>query len=755
MRSQMSGAMRALGLALCLALTVGLSRAALRVPHGLTAEYWAGPDRSGSVAFTALDDDVSTAQVARRWHDDPPPSFSVRWHGYLAVGRADVYRFETTSDDGSWLYVDGRLVVDNGGTHGAVTQSGQIWLDRGPHFVLLEYSQSGGLYALEWSWGRGDAPLTPVPGWRLSPRRASNGLALAARALDWIWWMAIVGVLVATLATVRHGHAQLPLVVRGRPRVASLALFVALAVVHTWPLVSDPAHLSRNDNADTILNEWTLAWFAHQAPRAPLDWARGEPLGLFDANIFFPERTTLAYSESLFAQGAMGAPLLWLGASPVLTYNVLLIAGFALTGWAMCLVLVRWTGDWVAALTGGLLMGFNAHTLTRMPHLQAQHVEFLPFALVALDRLLVDPRVRRSVVLAGWFSLQALTSFYLMVFTAVAMVAAVAVRPADWIGRRSTKVAGCLAGAAGLAIVALLPVLLAYWQVHRGQGFTRHIDDVAGFAATWHDYLTTPGRIPRLWIARWGSVNGLYPGAVGLTLAAVAIGSGIAFRDARPRMCLAFGICGVVLSFGPQVPGYEWLYRVFPPLQGIRAVARFGYLGIVAVAILAAYGVARIRCWLRELSWGRPVSLLIVALVALEPLAAPIRYTRFDRIPHIYDHLAHEPGAIVLEVPLPVSRGIFFNAPYMLNSTVHWKPMLNGYSGFIPASYYDHYEHLRSFPATEAVAALRTIGVTHVFAHRNALGPARSSALDGVTELQRLAEEGDIVLYRVAPAARP
>src|SRR5207244_5203749 len=114
----------------------------------------------------------------------------------------------------------------------------------------------------------------------------------------------------------------------------------------------------------TRLNEWTMAWVAHQAPRAPLH--------LYDANIFYPERRTLAYSESLLVQAAMAAPLLWMGASPVLAYNIVLLAGFALTGWAMFLVLWRWTGDAMAALTGGILMGFNAHTLTRMPHLQAQ-----------------------------------------------------------------------------------------------------------------------------------------------------------------------------------------------------------------------------------------------------------------------------------------------------------------------------------------------------------------------------------------------
>ena len=54
----------------------------------------------------------------------------------------------------------------------------------------------------------------------------------------------------------------------------------------------------------------------------------------------------------------------------------------------MSLVVHRWTGDWTAGLISGLVFAFNAHTLTRLPHLQAQHVEFLPVVVLALDEVL-------------------------------------------------------------------------------------------------------------------------------------------------------------------------------------------------------------------------------------------------------------------------------------------------------------------------------------------------------------------------------
>ena len=144
-----------------------------------------------------------------------------------------------------------------------------------------------------------------------------------------------------------------------------------------------------------------MAWVAHQLV--------SDPLQLFDANIFYPERHTLAYSDHLFVQSLMGAPLTWAGFSPVLVHNVVLIAGYALTGWTTALVVARWSGSRAAGLLSGSLVAFNAFTLTRLPQIQDLHLEFFPLVLLALDRLLVYGQVRDALAVAGWFVLQSLT----------------------------------------------------------------------------------------------------------------------------------------------------------------------------------------------------------------------------------------------------------------------------------------------------------------------------------------------------------
>src|SRR3954462_1377032 len=154
--------------------------------------------------------------------------------------------------------------------------------------------------------------------------------------------------------------------------------------------------------------------------------ARARSISSVASNTFYPKRNTLAYSDHLFVQALMGAPLLWLGASPVLVYNLLMIAGLALTGWATSLVVERWTRNRLAGIFSGSLIAFNALTLTRFPQIQDQHMEFFPLALWALDRLLTTPQLAYAAQLAGWFVLQALTCGYLTVFTSLSLVAAAA-----------------------------------------------------------------------------------------------------------------------------------------------------------------------------------------------------------------------------------------------------------------------------------------------------------------------------------------
>jgi hypothetical protein len=182
-------------------------------------------------------------------------------------------------------------------------------------------------------------------------------------------------------------------------------------------------------------------------------------------------------------------------------------------------------------------------------------------------------------------------------------------------------------------------------------------------------------------------------------------------------MLAAIAAAGFVLSLGTRTPVYGWLFQVFPPMQGLRAAARFGNLFLLGMAGLAGLGLAGL---LKRLPPHRAtlVGIALVAAANVESLRAPFPYTRFEGIPGIYSILAEEPGRVVLaEAPFYPPQAVFENAEYVLASTAHWRPLMNGYSGYVPGSYRTYAASFWFFPEDFAIQEMRKAGVTHVMVH--------------------------------------
>lgn len=529
---------------------------------------------------------------------------------------------------------------------------------------------------------------------------------------------------------------------------------VLLAVLHTWPLASAPHVLTRN-NGDVMLNEWILAWVQHQLPR--------DPWHLFEGNIFYPAHDSLAFSEPLIVPAVMGVPVRMLGGSPVLVHNLLLMAGLALTALGAYALVAEWTGDRAAALIAASAFAFNTHTLTRLEHLQAAHAYGLPLTLLATDRLLANGRTRDALWLAFWMTVMAYTSGHLVIFALVMIAAAIIARPGDWV-RQPFHVLRGFALAAAISAAAILPVYLPYRRVALQHGFARTLEDVTDFSASLEGYLASAGR---LHFSTWSAalfrdpVNAFFPGVAVLVLSLAAIvfvwrrrAADHALMKRRTIMLVAIAVVGVILSLGTRTPVYGWLYAVFPPLTAIRAAARFGILFLLATAVLAGVGAAWIRASGMFGRGAAAVAIALAAIVNVEALRAPFEYRPFVGIPNLYSILAREPGPVVLvEQPFYPPQAVFENAEYVLNSTAHWRPLMNGYSGFTPESYRELAGTFWYFPREHAIEAMRRAGVTHVMVHPHRFEPGAAEMKRMVAAspyLERLAVGRlEVTLYRL------
>ena len=71
-------------------------------------------------------------------------NFALVFEGYIMVPSDGIYSFYSDSDDGSKLYIDGELVVDNDFRHGMVEKSGEIALSAGLFPFRVEFYQGDG-----------------------------------------------------------------------------------------------------------------------------------------------------------------------------------------------------------------------------------------------------------------------------------------------------------------------------------------------------------------------------------------------------------------------------------------------------------------------------------------------------------------------------------------------------------------------------------------------------------------------------------
>lgn len=524
---------------------------------------------------------------------------------------------------------------------------------------------------------------------------------------------------------------------RYRPHALALAAFVLLAVVHTWPLAARPGVHSRVDNGDYLLNAWVLDWVATTLPTRP--WT------VFDANIFHPEKNTLAYSEPLLVQGVMAIGPVWAGASAVTTFNLVLLAGLALSAWAFAWYCQSLTGSWWAGMVAGSMAVFNAHNLLRLAHIQALHLEMVPLVFVGLQQIVSLGRPRDALLTGLALAAQAYISLYQFVFVAWALVCGTLARLLDAV--RPLRVALLACAAIAISAVAAWPVLLHYAELRFQYGLKRSPAEAAMYASSWRDYLFTGARVHfELWSHAFRASDGAFPGITGGALAIWGLVTHVVDRR-HVRMWAAVFAGALALSLLPHLPFFAVLHDVVTPLQVIRAYSRAGQMAMVAIAVLAGFGLAAaLDRWPRR---RLAIALVALALVNAEALRAPFKWVPFTGTPSIYQTLAAERHAVVAEVPIFRPRSIFGNARYMLNATVHRHPIVNGYSGFMPPSYAAMQQATSSFPDPAALSAMHGLGITHVVVHEDWLTEALRDQVSSSPALRLVAREAPIAIYRL------
>jgi hypothetical protein len=282
-----------------------------------------------------------------------------------------------------------------------------------------------------------------------------------------------------------------------------------------------------------------------------------------------------------------------------------------------------------------------------------------------------------------------------------------------WRDRRFWTAVG--AGAL-VALGLVVPVFLPYLSLQRVEGFHRSLGEAERYSANWSAYLASSS-YAHAWmlsfLPQWREV--VFPGFV-----AVAFGAGGAWTARRERdgeIILLYGGLAILAfwaSFGPAAELYSMLYAAIPMFAWLRAPARFGLIVGLALSVLAGFGVTAL---LRRIRF-QTAAALAIGLIAAAELVVPLGIPEVPPVEPVYRTLRTLPAGPVIEMPFWYLPEMFpRHTYYMLQSTSHWMPLVNGYSDYTPPDFTEHVLTLAPFPSRDAFKVLEPNKVRYAVFH--------------------------------------
>jgi hypothetical protein len=468
------------------------------------------------------------------------------------------------------------------------------------------------------------------------------------------------------------------------PKTYALAiLYCLLLVIISSPFISKETFESENlldmfyHNADRSLNTCVLKW--------NVDSINGKTqLGITEAPIFYPYQHTKFYAEHLYGELIFAWPLSLLTHSPYWLYILIYELNRVVIGFAAFLLVLQLTSIPLASIFAGGLMISG----WRMAQLQNTSLGFVILTFVFLikhDRTL---RWRDAFGIYFFLVLSSLSSGYFAFYAPVAILIVLA---GHRIYQRSIpsriwflQISAVLI----LTIVTLLPTMYVYKQVQTESGLRRPGYTVRQFvpAIFGEKMEETDEKEDLLEKDRAKPLSGI--ACLQILLFVYAIYLIVQRKLNSQNWVVGFSLLAVLSFWMATIKEspYALLWHL-PGFNGLRAAHRWSLF--LAFALTGVNGVTLAYFQLQRPKAAKTtmgiVLGLFAAVAAIESNADTIRTHPLPES-HVYEFLKTIPEGPILIAPLPRTEKIYTSvtSARMLFQLSHYKPMVLGYSGFVP-----------------------------------------------------------------------
>jgi hypothetical protein len=489
-----------------------------------------------------------------------------------------------------------------------------------------------------------------------------------------------------------------------------LATFLVATLVMTWPWA---AHLRDHakDAVDSYHQAWILWWDFHQTFH--------DPLHLYDSNLFFPHRQTLAFSENDYGIALPLFPLHALSLPPLTVHGIAVLLGFALSGYGAFRLARTLTGSPAPAALAGLAFAFVPYRFAQLNHVHYLSSGWIALAVEAAVLFGLSATRARAAWLAVAVLMCGLSTMTWLLFSALSIGAASLLAAARSGTLREPRFWLRAAAALGTAGLALALFTRPYAEVTRRYRITRSREEVEAFSGTPRSWIQVYEE-NRFWHAFANpDVNqdrALSPGLI--LLAAPLAALSLAFTRRKPdALAAAVGtaclVPGFIGSLGLHTPFYRLLYEWVPAVRAVRVPMRFAMVGILGLALLLAASVARF-----DQGRGRVLAPALAALFLVEARCFPLKLVRgpaaADDLARFLKRAPMRGG--IAELPDSVEA----LALYDLRAADHGRPLITAYSSFEPADTARLHELARKRPIPkELLDRLEEVPASYLVLHES------------------------------------
>lgn len=550
-----------------------------------------------------------------------------------------------------------------------------------------------------------------------------------------------------------------------------LVLFAVLVGLLHYPLLM---HLGSRVIGRPFDDVFAVLWQYEWMRRAVFDLGTNP---FFTADVFYPHGYHVASGPDPSWYILALAPLTAL-IGAVRTYNLVMLGTLIFGGFGVYLLVHDLLRQRLPGVIAGLIyIGAPVLTIRLGGH---QNILLgamgLPYTIWALRRALLAPKggERPWIILGGLlWALTILSSWYFLFIATLPLVGLLFVpgHEGSFWGRFKR-----LAAAGVVCLVGLIPFALLTWQANQATlgGLSRYSLAASDNFSLSPDRLFLPGLGHPLWgeavrdwyrqtvsEADWAGI-----GYAALILAIIGLATGPK-QELRPylimggiALVLAMGISlhwrgqrveleapaaiqelyesmdlGLNSSGLPILLPAAALNRFLPFFSSMRALGRFEVVFILAVAILASYGLAYLRGRNRYLAAG---AIALGLGVAFEGAIAPYQYFTpiavNDR--QANEWLAAQPaGTSLVEYPLPLAN---MNAVYAQSQ--HGQRVVNGVMQQVPGFFQEALAVLGKWPGDQAIPLLREWQVEYVVVNGAATAEFEQEVLPSIQAIPGLCQ---------------